>query len=471
MKIINKKGANCIMNDNLRKLTALFMTLIVMLTVSLTSCVSSKKIEDTESQNSKTSIIENFKDEIPLNLEGCKDIGFLKECVKQDTVPEGYIGIYTVEDLYNNLQNTDKNYILMNDLTFTDEMYDKGAAFEGGWDPICDFSGIFDGNGNVINNLILNTTHEYIGLFGNVINHDDIEKLISDDRKNIGLIKNLGLNGVTIDVSTNNLYELNIGTVIGSGSYVAGCYANNVKINIDIIKSDNSEDITPPLIFVGGICGKAIMSDSCYSNVDIKITNINNMYETDTIHKYINVGGIIGYSKYAVSSYYSGNITYNNDSDIFKQALGYNSFIPNVMTEKCYDNVIKAIENKSDYKRDARTFTAFFICRELYQAQKNYLINKNNNTETYYVLESSITIREIYKLESILLKAYTEQEFRQISINDGVLSGAIGCYKLEEGKTYSESEFPTYKFGSVWVMKDGVWVMRDGVPKLQIFQK
>ena len=56
-------------------------------------------------------------------------------------VPEGYVGIYTVEDLVQMRRDIENGtgatkYILMNDVTFTDADYAEGGICEGGWDPI-----------------------------------------------------------------------------------------------------------------------------------------------------------------------------------------------------------------------------------------------------------------------------------------------------------------------------------------------
>ena len=68
-------------------------------------------------------------------------------------VPEGYIGIYTPEDLNKIRNNLDKNYILMNDISFSDEDFQENGEYyndKQGWIPIgsesSPFTGIFNGN-------------------------------------------------------------------------------------------------------------------------------------------------------------------------------------------------------------------------------------------------------------------------------------------------------------------------------------
>lgn len=78
-----------------------------------------------------------------------------------DEVPEGWIGIYTVEDLKKVANNLNANYIVMKDLDLSSEE---------NWIPIGNkenpFNGIFDGNGYTIKNMKINTTNGYAGLFG-----------------------------------------------------------------------------------------------------------------------------------------------------------------------------------------------------------------------------------------------------------------------------------------------------------------
>ena len=78
-------------------------------------------------------------------------------------VPEGYVGIYTKEDLNNVRNNLAGKYILMNDIEFTDADFAEGGDFynaAAGWAPIghnsnVKFSGIFDGNGYTISNVYI----------------------------------------------------------------------------------------------------------------------------------------------------------------------------------------------------------------------------------------------------------------------------------------------------------------------------
>ncbi|HAN09078.1 MAG TPA: hypothetical protein DCP90_00510, partial [Clostridiales bacterium] len=123
-------------------------------------------------------------------------------------VPDGYVGIYKIEDLYNVRNTLTANYIVMAYLDFTlDSSYTnpndtsfgdingngttEGIKIElttgAGWLPVGNISeyfiGIFNGNGYVIKNLYINSTiANCTGLFGN----------------NRGTIKQLGLENVNV---------------------------------------------------------------------------------------------------------------------------------------------------------------------------------------------------------------------------------------------------------------------------------
>jgi hypothetical protein len=103
-------------------------------------------------------------------------------------VPEGYVGIYTKEDLNDVRNHLTQNYILMNDIVFTEEdfvvggdYYNNGAC----WIPMgvsglnLGYAGTFDGNGYAVRNLKCVTTDLEGGMFLG-IRYD-------------GIIKNLGL--------------------------------------------------------------------------------------------------------------------------------------------------------------------------------------------------------------------------------------------------------------------------------------
>ena len=111
----------------------------------------------------------------------------VKAATQEDEIPEGYIPIYDISDLYAIRNDLDGMYILMNDIDMAEntELYDTGN----GWVPINGFSGIMDGNGHYIKNMKIYGDVRYAGLFG----HTDYSFTI----------ENLGMLNVDIDVTGN----------------------------------------------------------------------------------------------------------------------------------------------------------------------------------------------------------------------------------------------------------------------------
>lgn len=202
--------------------------------------------------------------------------GFSVSAVETE-VPEGYVGVYTKDDLYDVRNNMSGKYILMNDITFEDSDYEKGGGFYNsgkGWDPIgtssTNFRGTFDGNGYKINNLrINNPTADYQGLFGYVSN---------------ATISNVTL--VNADITGNN----NVGGICGymySKSTVSHCMVTGKVIGKN---------------YVGGICGKQYLNYSSYVNQ----SQIEYSCNSASIVGNCYVGGICGY-EYSEYNRYSAN--------------------------------------------------------------------------------------------------------------------------------------------------------------------
>ena len=111
------------------------------------------------------------------------------------TVNPDYTYIYTKEDLNNIRNNLSGTYLLMNDITFTEEDFSEDGAFYNdgfGWIPIgavvkTPFTGEFNGNGYTISGLTINKAYyNYCGLFG-------VSK---------GVIKNLRIVDASVDGTT-----------------------------------------------------------------------------------------------------------------------------------------------------------------------------------------------------------------------------------------------------------------------------
>ena len=122
----------------------------------------------------------------------------VKTAERLTEVPEGWIGVYSVEDLDAVRNDLRGYYILMEDLFFEEEDFRDGGRFPGGWTPIGTrldpFYGIFDGNGHTIDGLAISVPapgsdeerfetnnyleSEYAGLFGYAASNPETESEI-----------------------------------------------------------------------------------------------------------------------------------------------------------------------------------------------------------------------------------------------------------------------------------------------------
>ncbi len=215
------------------------------------------------------------------------------------TVPTGYTGIYTFEDLYSIRNNLHGKYILMNNIDMSEETKPGGDwdINGNGWLPIGDYSnefcGIFDGNGYAISGMNIHglIQEKYVGLFGNVF-----EGRIFDLK-----VENSNINIVNPD---NSSY---VGILAGYTSH-SDIYSVYTSGNL---YSDSSTDFWKT--YVGGIIGYSDYYDTienCYSIANISFTEV----DDNTIF----VGGIVGTlnSFLLKNCYFAGSVIPVNSNDI-----------------------------------------------------------------------------------------------------------------------------------------------------------
>lgn len=152
-------------------------------------------------------------------------------------VPEGYIGVFTVDDLYAVRNDLNANYILMNDIDLADATSTNGthSFLGGGWEPIGSangyksiaFSGVFDGNGYEIRGMQISvakpadvTSIVNIGLFSNIS----------------GEVKNLTMSNCritsSVQMSSNTYLKVGFIAAVNSG-VVKNCCIQDSNIFID----------------------------------------------------------------------------------------------------------------------------------------------------------------------------------------------------------------------------------------------
>ena len=238
--------------------------------------------------------------------------------------------IYTASDMQNIMYYPDSNFILMNDVDI--------SLFE--WIPLgsseSPFSGVFDGQNFIISGMTITQTYNYVGLFG----------------VNNGVVKNLSLDTVTIDVHGSidqivyagafvglnygpleNLHTLNgeieLDTFFPNKGYLGGIMGGNTFVTTFSLLSNGLSIKGGNQVYTGGIVGfntggvtfnaatnngsisggEVVGGIVGYSSTFIKIIN---SYNTGDIISLNNVGGLAGRlssRSFIVSSYNSGNIS------------------------------------------------------------------------------------------------------------------------------------------------------------------
>lgn len=195
----------------------------------------------------------------------------------QNTVPNGYTPIRTVEDLYMISNNPEGNYILMADIDLSGTKQGGDLDTGYGWQPIKKFSGILNGNGYRIKNMTIygNPPSQKVGLFSEIS----------------GTVQNLGMENVDIHPSGN----VNcIGGIAGyiDGATIKNCYVtgslqkqmpdsepkDNIKAPYDDLYDtyddlyDTSNDLYAIECNIGGIAGDGnyfFSVKDCYTDVDV----------------------------------------------------------------------------------------------------------------------------------------------------------------------------------------------------------
>lgn len=188
------------------------------------------------------------------------------------TVPEGFVGIYTPEDLTKVRDNLSGNYIVMNDIDLSGatsaggEFYHNGS----GWDPIGTegnpFTGIFDGNGFEISGLHITDRTGSVGLFG---------------ATKQAIFKNIGIVNSSINVDTLSPGSTYYGGLVGKAteSTIENSYSG---VNIAVHLTDPGYGIYPS--FIGGLAGNmtktTINNSFSYGNISVKKTPAVSYYRT-----------------------------------------------------------------------------------------------------------------------------------------------------------------------------------------------
>ena len=248
------------------------------------------------SDNNQISYQDNYNDSYDAvynddeSVDNYNDVSDLPSSTGHITeVPEGYIGIYSVDDLRKAGNNIYADYILMNDL-------DLSSIPD--WESINN-QGIFNGNNYTVSNL-KSTKGGLLGFCKTVINLNvkDAHIECDGDYNNIGVIARLAqpYNHESFDFTISNCsvsgiiiikadYHSSYGSVLGEGGSYGNIYISNCTSNVEISISGTGST------HVGGIVGSlGNISQASISNCR-NYGKISHTLEDDSG---VDVGGIIG---------------------------------------------------------------------------------------------------------------------------------------------------------------------------------
>ena len=402
-------------------------------------------------------------------------------------VPDGWIGVYSAEDIEKIREDLHANYILMNDIEIPESYYESGGIYENGFTPIgggkvtdLDFNenseeqfsgqdtaflGTFNGNGYVISNLHIREDFDsrniYAGLFGKC-NMNAGAPLQDPETQEFyrhytgGIIKNLGIedSSVEILIDSPQLFgnsAVNIGMIAGECDVVAGCYTENVLVSVTF-----ADSIDPELVFsnvkIGGVAGKTIITDSCWSNADIKLENIS---EAKIKNPY--VAGVTGFANSCITSYFNGNIQ-SVEADY--GVVGIDSTNPPTLIS---DTIMLEIKERLLAAEDESGFTKlasyYAYCRA--DEMQMYITKDISTTSRYfYLVDPYIKDRERQELSRIIATVFTSDEFIQFCQINNVKYGAFDNYDL---RYETDCSFDGFDFNYIWSWDE------DGLPKHRLF--
>lgn len=363
-------------------------------------------------------------------------------------VPEGYIGVYTIEDLYCIRNDLTANYILMNSIDLSEATAEGGDWSYGGrgWNPIGSddnysnlaFSGTFDGNRYAITGMNINieefssdSYHKYFGLFSNIT----------------GTVKNLTVDGnISITHSSNDRFNIAVGGIsasISKGTIENCINAVDININKSWTHNPNYSYTTVDMnVYIGGIVGKGDLFAISYIRNCINTGDINVTTNTSLFPHNVYCGGILGYSgevksdssytDYIEKCINTADINLNLQSSIITN-YGYVSGICNSGNiENCYNNA----KNLTATTKKGYAYSAG-ISYKAKEIDSCYNVGDISATSAAYAIGSSTSIPS--------RKSYFLKDTGINSVSDFT--------ELNDAQMKLKSMYSNWDFDTIWTME------------------
>lgn len=363
-------------------------------------------------------------------------------------VPEGYIGIFDIEDLFGIRRDMSGKYILMNDIDMTEETAEGGIwnFANCGWKPLTDgstdgFTGELEGNGYKIKGLNMrgSLSYEYAGLF----------------EINSGVIKNIRFENVKMQYS--NVGKECSGIVAGVNKGVI----ENVTLE-DCVLTARSEYYLSTDHMVGGICGenigkinKCVVKDCSIKNfVDTKgrdycggICGIQKNEKSEITNSYVLSGVVQSYNsgwsyglntEYSSSAFaYAGGITGYNYGTI-RKCYNTGSVLANRAYSSARESDIRnalagGIAGGQTSKKSSNIYECFNLGQVTVKAEYDYKISG--------IAPYGTGVVACYSLSGVLKKG------------DSVCKESVAaCGTFLEKDISEKKSYPMFDFNGVWVI-------------------
>lgn len=319
--------------------------MMVLITIPLCSCSirqysynfasDNPSSTSNESLNEKQHTIENPLSSDDTHKKSVKNVtsqnfqlseGFIVPIDVQSTVPDGWIGIYTVEEFVKISLNGANKYILMNDLDLTSlSKWTVVSINEGG---------IFDGNGYTITCTDIPNTalFQQIAKRGTIRNlHAELNGSPVVDHINDSIIDNCHTSGVVninyylpYNSEENELCTLPTSAIAKQAENkvsILNCYNTAIFVEDKNNLIDSSYgDLSKSYLSIGNVRENKEIGPIVALASDIKIINCNNQQNIIIEHEGLEykgstytVGGIVGKAENIdiINCYNSGNISIN----------------------------------------------------------------------------------------------------------------------------------------------------------------
>ncbi len=410
---------------------------------------------------------------------------------QKTTVPEDYIGIYTIDDykkFFTGEYSLKNNYILMNDLDLSSVQNCTPIGWEINPNYIPAFEGIFDGNHYTISNFTINVPesemNRTVGFFARIDNGTvknlkiTNAKIISNVRTyDIGVLSGQIENSTIDNCTIKGHIELNGQQSVGNVGFIAGTATGETELN-----SDNTAEFGTMITnctvdgkitgnnnyqygnAIGGAFGQIsngatkgtkaeniivnleILSDtisgngfSCTCSADVSRCGTNVKINTKSED---NVSGFASLIKGAriTECYSKGNITAGKYVSGFIHSTATLGYTSDCGIKDCYSNVNITVLTDVNYNT-----SALFV-----KTNKDYMENVYATGSINYTNKTEGEKYFIEELKAVPTNAYfNKEQFVILEGNEQYLTG------LTTQQMKMKSSYSGFDFENVWDIDEG----------------